>query len=114
MKSLNEFNTALDNNLSKAIFDHLRNILICSFLLAIGIVEVKNNTGIFFDKIQMNYSGIVFVGVSFLLFCLNLYDGIRKISKFKYHIGITIILIIFYVVMSMRVVELALDFRGVS
>ena len=114
MKYLKEFNTALDNNLSKAIFDHLRNILFCSFLLAIGLMEVKSNTGIFFDKIQMNYSGVGFVGVSFVLFCLNLYDGIRKISKFKYHIVITTFLIIFYVVTSMRVVELALDFRGVT
>ncbi len=114
MKYLKRFNTALDNNLSKAVFDHLRNILFCSFLLAIGLLEVKNNTGIFFDKIQMNYSGISFVGLALLLFCLNLYDGIRKISKFKYHLGLTIILIIFYVVMSMRVVELTLDFRGVT
>jgi hypothetical protein len=102
MKYLNEFNTALDNN------------LFCSFLLAIGLVEVKNNTEIFFDKIQMNYSGIGFVGLSFVLFCLNLYDGIRQISKFKYHLIITMILIVFYVVISMRVVELALDFRGVT
>ena len=113
MKYLKEFNTALDNNLSKAIFDHLRNVLFCSFLLAIGLVGVKNNTGIFFDKIQMNYSGIGFVGLSFILFCLNLYDGIRQISKLKYHFFLTIFLIVFYVVFTMRVVELALDFRGV-
>lgn len=114
MKFLKRFNTALDNDLSKAIFDHLRNVLFCSFLLAIGLVEVQNKTGIFFDKVPLNYSGIGFVGLSFVLLCLNLYDGVRKIAKLKYHLGLSIILIIFYVVVSARVVELALDFRGVT
>ena len=41
MKLFKRFNDALDEGLSKSIFDHVRNYLMCSFLLAIGIAEAK-------------------------------------------------------------------------
>ena len=111
MNYINRFNTALDYGLSKSVFDHLRNYLMCSLLLAIGIVEFKSKTGLFFGQVESNYSGIGIIGLSCILFCINLFDGIRKISKYKYHQLITVILIILYVIIVLRVIELALSFR---
>lgn len=45
-----------------------------------------------------------------LLFLLDLYDGIRQISKSKFHKVLMGGLIFFYVVMSIRIMELAWNF----
>ena len=42
-----------------------------------------------------------------MLICLNLYDGIRRISKSKYHFMFTIALILLYLFLSVRVIEMA-------
>lgn len=103
---------ALDSDFSKLVFDHLRNYLMCSFLLSIGIMEFKGETGIYLGQVgEYNYSGIGIIGLSCILICINLLDGIRKISRYKYHLLYTVILIILYVWMSLRVIELALQFR---
>jgi hypothetical protein len=114
MKYLKQLNTALENGLSKMIFDHVRNYLMCSLLLAIGITELKQPTSLFFGLVPGLYSGTGVIGLSCMLFCLNLYDGIRKISQSKYHLVFTLGLIALYVFISLRVIELAWDFRATS
>ncbi|KPK55331.1 MAG: hypothetical protein AMS22_04700 [Thiotrichales bacterium SG8_50] len=114
MKYIRRLNSALEDGLSKTVFDHLRNYLMCSFLLAVGVSEFRQQDSLFFDLIPSNYSGTGLVGLSCVLFCLNLYDGIRRISKYKYHLLLTIGLIAMYVVMSLRVIELAWGFRSLS
>jgi hypothetical protein len=48
METLERLNIAMDRGISKDIFDHLRNFLMCAFLLAIGTNEVKEHTSILF------------------------------------------------------------------
>jgi len=112
MKILNKFNTSLEDGLSKAIFDHVRNYLMCAFLLAIGMAEFKQHTSLFFGLIPSSYSGKGVIGFSCALIGLNLYDGIRKISTSKYHLILTIGLISLYIFLSIRVIEMAWSFRG--
>lgn len=111
MKYFNRLNTALEHGLSNSIFINLRNFLICSLLLALGVMDFQQDKYIFFGLIKYKYAGIGFIGFSCILICLNLYDGIRKISKHKYHLLLTLGLIIIYVYISLRVIELALHFR---
>jgi len=111
MKILKQINTALDDGLSKSVFDHIRNFLMCAFLLAIGTAELKQHTSQFFGLISSQYSGVGVIGLSFILICFNLYDGIRKISGSKYHVILTILLISIYIFLSIRVIEMSWDFR---
>ena len=106
MNNFKQFNATLEDGLSKWVFDHVRNFLICSFILALGVTEFKEQTSIF-----LNYSGVVIIGLSGVLFSLNLYDGIRRIAKYKYHSIFIFGLILLYLFISIRVVELALNFR---
>ena len=72
MKSIKHFNSALDRGALKQIFDHLRNYLICAFMLAVGTTELRQPGSQFFDLIPQRYAGsgvIFFAGV---LICLNL------------------------------------------
>jgi len=112
MKQIVRFNAALDRGLSKSIFDHVRNYMMCSLLLAIGFTEFEGESELLFDLVPANYSSISLVALSCILFSLNLYDGIREISKSQYHTIYTIGLVLIYVAMSVVVIELASSFRA--
>jgi len=49
-----------------------------------------------------------------MLISLNLYDGIRRISKSQYHIVFTFALVLTYLFLSVRVIEMAWDFRDLA
>jgi len=112
MNKIKKFNAALDKGLSKSVFDHVRNYMMCSLLLAIGVTEFEENSNLLFGLVPNNYSAICLVGLSCILFSLNLYDGIREISKSRYHSMYTFGLVMLYVAMSVVVIELASSFRA--
>jgi len=97
--------------LAKAVFDHARNFLVCAFILAIGVQEMKPGTESLLGFLSHKYSGIGVVILAGSLFILNLLDGIRKISRLKHNTILIVGLIALYIFMSLRVVEMALTFR---
>ena len=111
MNIFNQFNIALDEGLTKTIFDHIRNYLMCALLLAIGTAEFNQHTSQIFSFVPNNYSGTGVIGISCILIFLNLYDGIRKISNSGHHVIFIIGLIFLYMFISVRVVELSWNFR---
>jgi hypothetical protein len=111
MKMLARFNAALDEGMSKSVFDHVRNYLICSFLLAIGIAEARQQSGTFFGLFVIHYSGVALIALSGLLFLLNLFDGIRSISKHRIGMVYTVLFVLVYAMLSVGVIELAAGFR---
>jgi hypothetical protein len=114
VKTIKYFNSALDRGLIKQVFDHIRNYLICAFILAIGTTELRQQEREFFDLIPATYAGWGVISLAAMLISLNLYDGIRRISKSKYHFVFTIALILLYLFLSVRVIEMAWDFRDLA
>jgi hypothetical protein len=114
MKPFRRFNSALDRGVIKQIFDHVRNYMICAFILAVGTTELRQTESQFFDLIPPGYAGSGVIFVASILICFNLYDGIRRISRSKYHISLTIGLVLTYLFLSVRVIEMAWDFRDMS
>ena len=113
MNIFDKLNKALQNGLSKEVFDHIRNYLMCALLLSIGTTELREHSSTLFGFIPKSYSGAGIVGLSLLLIAFNLYDGIRKLSKSKYHVVLVILLIGIYLFLSIRVIEMAWNFRAV-
>ena len=109
---IRKFNIALDKGLSKAVFDHVRNYMMCSLLLAIGVSGFSDSTELLLDLIPNTYSAISLVALSFILYCLNLYDGIRVLSKSNYHTVYILGLVAVYIAMSVVVIELTSSFRA--
>jgi hypothetical protein len=99
--------------MSKEIFDHIKNFFVCAFLLTIGLNELKQKTSLFFEFIPSLASGFGVIFIAIILFLINLNDGIRKIRKSKYHKILTLLLIIIYIFLSVRIVEMAWDFRTI-
>lgn len=114
MKAIERVNDALDNGAAKQIFDHIRNFLIGAFILAIGTTEFRQQGNQFFEFIPPGYAGLGVISLAAVLISLNLYDGIRRISSSKYHISLTLGLVLLYLFLSVRVVEMAWDFRDLS
>ena len=111
---IKQLNSALDRGSLKQVFDHLRNYMICAFILAVGTTELRQTESQFFDLIPPGRAGLGVVAIGAVLMCLNLYDGIRRISRSKYHSVLIVALIILYLFFSLRVVEMAWDFRDIA
>ncbi len=112
VKYFKRFNASLDKGLAKAVFDHVRNYMMCALLLAIGVTWSDEGASLLFEVIPTSYSGLSLIILSFILFCLNLYDGVREISKSRYHTALTVGLVVLYIAMSVVVIELASSFRA--
>lgn len=107
-------NNALDSGAIKHIFEHVRNYMIGAFILAIGTTEFRQQEHRFIDLIPPGYAGLGVIGFATVLILLNRYDGIRRISSSKYHISLTLGLVLLYLFLSVRVVEMAWDFRDLA
>ena len=112
MDIVKRFNVALDKGLAKAVFDHVRNYMMCSLLLAIGVSGFSGTTELLLDVIPNTYSSISLVVLAVILFGLNLYDGIRVLSKSNYHTLFILGLVALYIAMSVVVIELTSSFRA--
>ncbi len=112
MEILRRFNAALERGMAKSVFDHVRNYMMCSLLLAIGVTWTGENVELLFNIIPKTYSSLSLVMLAIILYCLNLYDGIREISKAKHHSLFIVGIVIVYIAMSMVVIELAASFRA--
>ena len=111
MKILESLNSLISEDRIKEIFINIRNYIICAFILAIGIFELKQQNELLLSFVTSKFSGVAIVGLAFALIILNLFDGIRKISNTKYHKTLTTVLILFYIFMSISVIEMSLNFN---
>ena len=111
MQVLRKLNDPLEQGLAKAVFDHVRNYLAGAFILVIGVYEFKQHASRLHEIVPTRFTGMAIICLAFILIGLNLYDGIRKISSLKYHLVISIGLVLLYVIVSFRLIVVALSFR---
>ena len=114
MQFFKRLNSALDRGVIKQVFDHVRNYMICAFILAVGTTELRQQESQFFDLIPAGRAGLGVISIAILLILVNLYDGIRRISRSKYHVGFIAALVLVYFFLSIRVVEMAWNFRDLG
>lgn len=111
---IKHLNSALDRGMSKQVFDHLRNYMICAFILAVGTTALREPGPQFFGLIPPGYAGLGVITLGGLLTLLNLYDGIRRITRSKRHFVFIVVLILLYLLMTARIVEMAWDYRDLA
>ncbi len=114
MKLIERLNEKLENGFTKGIFDHIRNLLMCTFLLSIGTSQLKEQDDMFFSVTQGKYAGVSIIAVSFILMIINTFDGVRVINKAKFHILISISLVFLYLFLTIKIMEMGWDFRITS
>jgi uncharacterized spore protein YtfJ len=87
---------------------------ICTFLLAIGTSQLKEQNDMFFSFTQGKYAGVSIIAVSFILIIINTYDGVRVINKAKFHKLISISLVFLFLFLTIKIMEMGWDFRIAS
>ncbi|MFO2465047.1 hypothetical protein OOJ96_14640 [Pseudomonas sp. 15FMM2] len=102
----------LDNDLCTKIFDNVKNLLVCALLFAAGTDVLSGSYELFLGVLASSLAGLGLIIVSTLLMLLNISDGIRRLARLRYHLVLQILLLLTYVLIAGRVVEIVWNFRS--
>lgn len=104
-----------DNDGINTVFLHARNLLTGAAVMAAGLYsmhhfEDKHLAGMW----SVHLAGYGVTGLGTGLLALNLGDGLRRLAKREVSLGVRVLLIAFYVGISLRLVQVMLYFRYVA
>lgn len=102
----------LDNDVSPKIFDNFKNMVLCALLLAAGTDALRSGHHLFMSPMAAGTTGWGLIVISGILMVLNISDGIRRLSRLRYHTVLQILIVVVYVVVSERVVEMVWNYRA--
>jgi hypothetical protein len=94
-----------------SIFVHIRNLVYCGLVLAIGSYVQTNPAEWLLGTVFVEYSGLVFIVLGILLMLLNMADGLYRLSKLKHPVILNTLFVVLYLVMSIRFVFIMWEFR---
>jgi hypothetical protein len=96
----------------KAVFEHARNLVVATIIVAAGFETVKR-----FDTIHVPglsnplLAGYVVAAAGCLLILLNFVDGLRQLHRLRWHVALQTLLVLAYLLFSLRLVQLIIAFR---
>ena len=111
MKNFTSIRNFLNTGVIGLIFIYVRNLTLCALILAAGSYAITNQPDWVVNISVYKFWGYILIGIGILLTLLNLVDGLYKLFKLKFHILISIIVSISYVVISFRIVMMIWHFR---
>lgn len=111
-KLWNRYLHLLDGNLCSQVFDNVKNLLVCALLFAAGTNTLAAKPELFLGVMASSVAGWGLIAVSALLMALNVSDGIHRLAKLRYHLVLQLLLILVYVLVAARVVEIVWGFRS--
>lgn len=101
----------IDSNLIEKLFANIRNVLYCTFILAVGSYT-HDHPPDFLSGTQLDpYFGYPLIAIGLFLFLLHLVDGLNQILKIKYNSLIKSFLCLIHVVLTGWLVIVVLLFR---
>ncbi|WP_213947552.1 hypothetical protein [Luteibacter sp. dw_328] len=97
----------------RVIFDHVRNLLVATIVVAAGLDTAKRSGAdaalhIFVNPVLLSYV-VVFLGI--VLIAVNFFDGLHKLRRFRWHVLLQFAMGLAYLVMSVRMVQIVVFFR---
>jgi hypothetical protein len=97
----------------KELVSHIEKMIIGTLIVSAGAHVASDEPAIqLFGYIRHSLvgRGVMLVGIIILL--LNFIDGLYKLSKVKRHVAWQTVMTLFYIAVSIRLIELILAFRG--
>ncbi len=107
------FYTAHIEQASKETFSHIEKMIVGTLIVSAGAhVSSDEPAIVLFGYLRHNLvgRGVELFGV--ILLVLNFLDGLTKLAKLNWHAAYQIAMSICYVVLSVRLIQLILAFRG--
>lgn len=111
MEIVKSFFKLLDKGMVKLIFDHIENLFICTLILAIGFFVNKNPADWITSNLLIQFSGYIIIAIAIMLILLLIIDFMYKLYKQKYPGVLYIIIMSFYLFVSIRLTLILLDYR---
>ena len=97
----------------KEIVSHIEKIIIGTLIVSAGAHVSSNEPAIqLFGYLRHSLvgRGVMLVGIIILL--LNFIDGLYKLARVNWHVAWQIVMSVFYIALSVRMIQLILAFRG--
>jgi hypothetical protein len=97
----------------KEIVSHVEKIIIGTLIVSAGAHVSSNEPAIqLFGYLRHSLvgRGVMLVGIIILL--LNFIDGLYKLARVNWHVAWQILMSVFYIALSVRMIQLILAFRG--
>jgi hypothetical protein len=97
----------------KEIVSHIEKIIIGTLIVSAGAHVSSDEPAIqLFGYLRHGLvgRGVMLVGILVLL--LNFIDGLYKLAKVNWHLAWQIVMSVFYIALSVRMIQLILAFRG--
>lgn len=102
-----------DEGGAKEIFDHVRNLLMGSVIIAAGSYAIRQAPDVeIFGVANLEIAGIGVAAIGFMLVGLNLLDGLFKLTRIGSPLALRIALVGVYVFLSMRLVQFVVLLRA--
>jgi hypothetical protein len=98
---------------SKEIFGHVEKMIVGTLIVSAGAhVSSTEPAIVLFGYLRHGLvgRGVMLFGVILLL--LNCLDGLYKLAKLNWHAAYQIVMSLFYIALSVRLIQLILAFRG--
>jgi hypothetical protein len=98
---------------SKEIFSHIEKLIIGTLIISAGAHVSSNEPAIvLFGYLRHSLVGRGVMLFGIILLVLNFLDGLYKLAKLNWHAVYQILMAVFYVALSVRLIQLILAFRG--
>jgi hypothetical protein len=96
----------------KDLFDHVRNLLMATLIIAAGVSIIRQAVTIeLFGVVYEEFAGYVVLAIGAILAILSALNGLNQLNKQQWHIGFRIAVIVLYVVGTVRLIQLVVVFR---
>jgi hypothetical protein len=97
----------------KGLVSHIEKIIIGTLVVSAGAHVSSNAPSIqLFGYLRHSLigRGVMLIGIIILL--LNFIDGLFRLAKLNWHVAWQILMSVFYIALSVRMIQLILAFRG--
>jgi hypothetical protein len=96
----------------RAVFDHARNAVVATIIVAAGLetarrMDLTDLQGVFNPLL----AGYLVAAVGCALIVLNFIDGLRRLARLRWHVGLQLALGVTYLLLSLRIVHLIIYIR---
>ena len=98
---------------SKEIFNHVEKMIVGTLIISAGAHVSSNEPAIIlFGYLRHSFVGLGVELVGIALLAMNFLDGLYKLAKLNWHAAYQVAMSICYIVLSIRLIQLILAFRG--
>jgi hypothetical protein len=97
----------------KGLFDHVRNLLMATLIIAAGTYGLREAATIhLFGALDVELAGYAVIAIGVLLATLNAFNGLYQLNKQQWHIGLRLAAIALYFVATLRILQLLVALRN--